>query len=472
MNERAVPHSLEAEQSLLGALMLDNQAWERVADVITSRDFFKGHHRIIYEHIELVLAADQPADVVTVSESLQAAGMLEHVGGPAYLGSLAQNTPSAVNIRRYAELVREKAILRGVVRVGTEMAEQGLNPGQQSVGDLLDHAESRLFALSERRLAKQGRTFNQVLAKVFESIDQRYHSDQREITGIATGFSKLDMMTAGMQPGDFIVVAGRPSMGKTALAMNIAEHVGLELKLPVAVFSIEMANEQLVQRMLGSVGRVDQHKLRTGMLHDDDWSRLSNAMSRLHDSPFIIEETVSLTIIELRARARRLKRENPALALIVVDYLGLMASKAQTQSERTQEISEISRGMKALAKELGVAVMGLSQLNRGVEQRINKRPMMSDLRDSGSIEQDADLIVMMYRDSYYNENSAAEGYAEAIIGKQRNGATGTVYLKFIKEETRFEDTTWTPPRKERKAKQGFVAKAEEEAAAHAQQETE
>ncbi len=469
MSERVPPHSLEAEQSLLGALMLDNQSWERVADVVSSRDFYRGNHRVIYEHIELVLAADQPADVVTVSQSLIEAGMLEKIGGPAYLGQLAQNTPSALNIRRYAELVREKSIQRSLVRVGSEIVERGLNPGLQSVGELLDEAERKLFALSERRLVKQGRTFNQVLSKVFESIDQRYHSDKREITGIATGFSRLDTMTAGMQPGDFIVVAGRPSMGKTALAMNIAEHVGLELKLPVAVFSIEMADEQLVQRMLGSVGRVDQHKLRTGMLHDDDWSRLSHAMGRLHDSPFIIEETVSLTIIELRARARRLKRENPALALIVVDYLGLMTSKAQTQSERTQEISEISRGMKALAKELGVAVMGLSQLNRGVEQRINKRPMMSDLRDSGSIEQDADLIVMMYRDSYYSENSVAEGYAEAIIGKQRNGATGTVYLKFIKEETRFESTDWRPPKRERKAKKGFVASAEE-AAAHAAEE--
>lgn len=468
MDLREPPHSLEAEQSLLGALLLDNQAWERVADVVTSHDFYKGNHRVIYEHIELVLAADEPADIVTVSQSMTEAGVIDRAGGPAYLGSLAQNTPSALNVRRYAQMVKEKAIQRNLIRVGSEIVERALQPGVQSIDELLDEAEKKLFALRERRMVKTSQTFPQLLAKVFESIDERYHKGgAKEITGIATGFGKLDAMTAGMQPGDFIVVAGRPSMGKTALAMNIAEHVGLNLKLPVAVFSIEMADEQLVQRMLGSVGRVDQHKLRTGMLLDTDWDRLSGAMGRLHEAPFIIEETVSLSIIELRARARRLKRENPELALIVVDYLGLMASRAQTQSERTQEISEISRGMKALAKELNVAVMGLSQLNRGVEQRINKRPMMSDLRDSGSIEQDADVVILMYRDDYYTENSAAAGYAEAIIGKQRNGATGTIFLKFIKEETRFEDTTWTPPRKERKAKKGFVAKAEEEAAAAA-----
>lgn len=468
--EKTPPHSLEAEQSLLGALLLDNQAWERVADLVSPRDFYKGNHRVIYEHIELVLASDQPADVVTVAQSMQEAGILEQAGGPAYLGKMAENTPSALNIRRYAEIVREKAIQRGVVRIGGEMVERGLNPGVQSVGELLDEAESKLFALSERRLTRQARTFNQILTKVFESIDHRYHSDKREITGIATGFKKLDMMTAGLQPGDFVVVAGRPSMGKTALAMNVAEHVGLALKLPVAIFSIEMTDEQLAQRMLGSVGRVDQHKLRTGMLDNEDWDRLARAMESLHDSPFIIEETVSLSIIELRARARRLKRENPKLGLIVVDYMGLMASKAQTQSERTQEISEISRGMKALAKELNLPVMGLSQLNRGVEARINKRPMMSDLRDSGSIEQDADLVVMMYRDEYYNENSAAAGYAEAIVGKQRNGATGTVYLQFIKEETRFQDTDWRPPRKEKKQKKGFVVDAEESASTKAEAE--
>lgn len=460
MNDRVPPSSIEAEQSLLGALLLSNDAWERVADLITARDFYKGEHRVIYDHIELVLAADQPADVVTVGQSMKSAQVLDRAGGHAYLTSLAQNTPSAVNIRRYAEMVREKAVQRNLIRICSDVMEQALNPGSE-VDSLLEMAERRIFDLHQRRLTKQAYTFPQLLSKVFESIDQRFHSVGREITGIATGFAKLDTITAGLQPGDFVVVAGRPSMGKTALAMNIAEHVGLELRLPVAVFSIEMADEQLVQRMLGSVGRVDQHKLRTGMLHDEDWARLSSAMGRLNDSSFIIEETVSLTIVELRARARRLKRDNPALALIIVDYLGLMASKAQTQSERTHEIGDISRGMKALAKELNVTVMGISQLNRGVEQRINKRPMMSDLRDSGSLEQDADVVILMYRDSYYHENSASGDNTEVIVGKQRNGATGTVYLQFIREETRFADTDWKPPRKERKAKKGFVAEANE-----------
>jgi replicative DNA helicase len=274
---------------------------------------------------------------------------------------------------------------------------------------------------------------------------------------LSTGFSQIDKMTAGLQRGDLVIVAGRPSMGKTAFAMNVAEHVALEKRRPVAVFSIEMSDLQLVQRMLGSVGRIDQHRLRTGMLTDDDWGRTCKAMERLHDSPFVIEETVQLTITELRARARRIKRDNPELALIVIDYLQLMAGQAKTQSERTQEIGDISRGLKALAKELDIPVMALSQLNRAVEQRMNKRPMMSDLKDSGSIEQDADLIVFLYRDEVYHEESSSAGYAEAIIGKQRNGAVGTKYLRFVKEETRFEDCDWIPPKKEKRKKKGFDA---------------
>lgn len=467
---REPPHSMEAEQSLLGALLLDNQAWERVADVVTSRDFYKGNHRVIYEHIELVLAADQPADVVTVAQSMQEAGVLERSGGPAYLGSIAQNTPSALNVRRYAALVREKAIQRNLVRVGSEIVERALQPGVQSIDELLEEAERKLFELRQRRIVREPRQFKQVLAKVFEQIDHRYHSDNRTITGIATGFTKLDEMTAGLQDGDLVVIAGRPSMGKTAIAMNIAEHVAIYAKRPVAIFSIEMSDEQLAQRLLGSVGRVDQHKLRTGQLTDPDWSKLGEAMEKLHQAPFLVEESTSLSIIELRARARRLARENPGMALIVIDYLQLMASQAKTQSERTQEIGDISRGLKALAKELRIPVVALSQLNRGVEQRMNKRPMMSDLKDSGSIEQDADLVVMMYRDDYYHENSSAAGYAEAIVGKQRNGATGTVHLRFVKEETRFEDTDWRPPKKERKSKKGFVARMEKDATGRSTEE--
>lgn len=456
---RVPPHSLEAEQSLLGALLLDNAAWERVADVISSRDFYKGNNRVIYEHIELVLAADQPADVVTVAESLTAAGVLEQAGGMEYLAGLSMNTPSAMNIRRYAELVRSKAVQRNLVRIGSELAEAALDPGAE-VDFLIEGAERKIFDLRQRRETRKATTFPQLLAKVFESIDIRSHS-AHEITGLRSGFGKLDEMTAGLQNGDLVIVAGRPSMGKTALAMNIAEHVGLEEKKPVAVFSLEMADEQLVQRMLGSVGHLDQHKLRTGRLQDDDWAKLSGAMERLNGAPFIVEETMGLTITELRARARRIARENPSLGLIIVDYLQLMVVGGG--ESRVVEIGNISRGMKALAKELNIPVVALSQLSRAVENRVDKIPVMSDLRDSGNIEQDADVVLFIYRDEVYHEESVEKGYARVIVGKQRNGPIGRVFLRFVQEETRFESCDWTPPKKESRRKKGFYEKAEQEA---------
>ena len=460
MNEpRVPPHSIEAEQSLLGGLLLDNTAWERIADLLTARDFYKGAHRIIYEHIELVLAANQPADVVTVSESMAAAQVLERTGGPAYLGTLAQNTPSALNIRRYAELVRGKAVQRNLIRICSETIEQALNPGAPDVDVMIEAAERRFFELRYRRTRKRPVSFPQLVAEVVEDIDKRFNADGSEITGLRTGYTKLDQITAGLQRGDLVIIAGRPSMGKTSLAMNIAEQVGIEDAKPVAVFSLEMADKQLVQRMLGSVGRIDQHKLRTGRLTDDEWQAITGAAGRLNGSPFIIEETSALSIIELRARARRIARDNPALALIIVDYLQLMASNAETQSERTAEIGNISRGMKALAKELNIPIVALSQLNRGVEARVNKRPLMSDIRDSGSVEQDADLILFIYRDEVYHAESAEKGHAEIIVGKQRNGAIGHLYLEFIQHETRFSNTDWTPPKRERKKAKGFVAEA-------------
>lgn len=465
---RIPPHSIEAEQSLLGALLLDNQAWERVADLLTARDFYKGEHRVIYEHIELVLAADQPADVMTVGQSMTAAQVLERAGGYAYLGALAQGTPSALNIRRYAEIVREKAVQRNLIRICSEVIESALNPGAPDVDAMIEAAERRFFELRYRRTQKQAVSFPQLVSDVVLDIDKRFRADGSEIIGLRTGYARIDQMTAGLQRGDLVIIAGRPSMGKTSLAMNIAEYVGIDDGKPVAVFSLEMADKQLVQRMLGSVGRIDQHKLRTGRLTDLEWEAISGAAGKLNVAPFIIEETAALSIIELRARARRIARDNPGLAMIVVDYLQLMASNANTQSERTAEIGNISRGMKALAKELNIPVVALSQLNRGVEQRVNKRPMMSDLRDSGSIEQDADLILFIYRDEVYVKDSAEKGYAEIIVGKQRNGAIGNLYLRFIQEETRFEDTTWTPPKRERKKKTGFVAEAEAQAAAHAE----
>ncbi len=409
--------------------MLDNQALEKIVDVVTSKDFYKLAHRDIYEHIEKLIAHDTEADVVTVSESMESAGILERIGGPAYLGALAQNTPSALNIRRYAELVKEKATARNLLTITSDIGERVYSGNGSDIAALLEEAEGRIFQLRERRTMKKPTTFPQILAKVYESIDTRYHAvGSREITGIATGFTKMDEMTAGLQRGELVIVAGRPSMGKTAFAMNVAEYAVLEKKLPVAVFSIEMTDEALVQRLLGSVGSVDQHKLKTGQLHDGDWKALSAAMERLHDAPLIVEESTGL---------------------LIIDYLQLMVTHAKTQSERTSEVGDISRGLKALAKELDIPVMALSQLNRGVDARPNRRPLMSDLRDSGSIEQDADLIVFMYRDEVYTEDTPWRGYAEVIIGKQRNGPTGTVNLQFVKEWTRFQNPAfgWLPPTK-------------------------
>src|SRR3990167_7565831 len=347
-----------------------------------------------------------------------------------------------MNIRRYAELVRGKAVQRNLIRICAETIEQALNPGAPDVDVMIEAAERRFFELRYRRTRKRPVSFPQLVGEVVEDIDKRFNADGSEITGLRTGYTKLDQITAGLQRGDLVIIAGRPSMGKTSLAMNIAEQVGIWDAKPVAVFSLEMADKQLVQRMLGSVGRIDQHKLRTGRLNDDDWQRITGAASTLNGSPFIIEETSALSIIELRAMARRIARDNPGLGLIIVDYLQLMASNAETQSERTAEIGNISRGMKALAKELDIPIVALSQLNRGVEQRVNKRPLNSDLRDSGSIEQDADVILFLYRDEVYHPESAEQGYAEIIVGKQRNGATGHLYLRFVKEEMRFENCDW------------------------------
>lgn len=460
---RVPPHSIEAEQSLLGALLLDNGAWERVALIVTSKDFYKGAHRRIYEQIELLIETDNPADLTTVSQALTDAGVLDEIGGFVYLAGLQQNTPSSLNIKRYAEIIREKATLRNVIRACAEVIELAWAPGSDPQ-EALEEAERRMFELRSRRVTKPAVTFKTLLSTVFEAIDQRFHSDKTDgVTGLRTGFESLDQMTAGMHPGDLIIVAGRPSMGKTAFAMNVAEHVGLEEKKPVAVFSLEMADVQLVQRMMGSVSRVDQHKLRTGRLTDDDWTRLSAGMEKLHDGRYLIEETMALSVGELRARARRIAKENPGLGLIVLDYLQLMAG-SKDANNRAEEVSQITRGLKGLAKELNIPVIALSQLSRSVEARVNKRPVMSDLRESGGIEQDADTIIFLYRDIVYNENSEHGDHAEVIIGKQRNGPIGHVYLRFVKEETRFESCgMWTPPRREASKKRGFVAKAEAEA---------
>ncbi len=437
------PHSVEAEQSVLGGLLLEASALDRVADIITEDDFYRQEHRLIFRQIVRLSEIAKPVDVITVAESLEIAGDLEKVGGLTYLGSLAQNVPSAANIRRYGEIVRERSIMRKLVEVGSDIASSAYNPTGRDAAQLLDEAESKVFEIAEAGShGKQGFVpMPPLLTQVVERIETLYARDNpSDVTGIATGFTDLDRMTSGLQPGELVIVAGRPSMGKTAFSINIAENVALDGKLSVAIFSMEMGATQLALRMLGSVGKLNQHDLRTGRLQDDDWGRLTHALGRLHDAPIHIDESAALSAMDLRARSRRLHRQSNGLGLIVVDYLQLMSSNVGKASEnRATEISEISRSLKALAKELHVPVIALSQLNRGLEQRPNKRPVMSDLRESGAIEQDADLILFIYRDEVYNSDSPDKGKAEIIIGKQRNGPIGKVELAFRGEYTRFDN---------------------------------
>ena len=436
------PHSVEAEQSLLGGLLLDNQAFDKIADLVTADDFYRDDHRRIFRHLSKLIEHAKPADVVTIAESIEASEDKDRTGGPAYLGSLAQNTPSALNIRRYAELVRERSVQRRLITVATEIAESALAPSGKEIGQLLDEAESRILEVGEKgQRGTQGfEPIQPVLARVFERIDHLYHQENKsDVTGLPTGFADLDERTAGLQEGDLVIVAGRPSMGKTAFALNIAEHVAVENGVPVAIFSMEMGATQLAMRILGSIARVDQHKMRTGRLNDEEWSRLSTAMGKLHEAPIFIDETGALNALELRTRARRIHRQCGKLGLVMVDYLQLMSASSSGENRAT-EISEISRSLKALAKELGAPVVALSQLNRALETRPDKRPMMSDLRESGAIEQDADLILFIYRDEvYYPEKPESKGTAEVIIGKQRNGPIGKVNMTFLGEHTRFED---------------------------------
>lgn len=439
------PHSVEAEQSVLGGLLLENEALDKIADILSAADFYRHDHRLIFDHIGRLIEHNRPADIVTVAESLENSAELSAVGGIAYLGALAQNTPTAANIRRYAEIVRERAVMRKLVEVGSGIAESAYSPQGRDAQQLLDEAEARIFQIAEggKRSSEGFVDIKILLPQVADRIDQLFQRDNpNDVTGIPTGFSDLDSMTSGFQPGDLIIVAGRPSMGKTAFSLNIAENVALDSNKAVAVFSMEMAGTQLAMRMIGSVGRLDQHRMRTGRLEDEDWVRLTTALGRLNDAPIFIDEGAGLSSFDVRARARRLHRQCGKLGLIVVDYLQLMAAPAGRQGEnRATEISEISRSLKALAKELDVPVVALSQLNRSVEQRPDKRPVMSDLRESGAIEQDADLILFIYRDEVYNSDSPDKGTAEIIIAKQRNGPIGRVRLTFLGEHTRFENFT-------------------------------
>ena len=423
------PHSIEAEQSVLGGLMLDNMSWEKVADLLVDHDFYRRDHQLIFRGIAALFEKSHPVDVITLAEWHDTRGELDQVGQLAYLGMLARNTPSAANIVAYASIVRERSILRQLIAIGTTISNDAFNPEGRSSEEMLDQAERQVFEIAIQ--------VKEVLSKVVDRIDTLFENDS-PITGLSTGFTDFDMQTSGLQPADLVIVAGRPSMGKTTFAMNLAENAAIKSKQPVAVFSMEMPADALAMRMLSSLGQIDQHRLRTGRLNDDDWPRLTSAIALLNEAPLFIDDTPALTVTELRARARRLKREH-GLSLIVIDYIQLMQGSGKTGENRTTEVSEISRSLKALAKELEVPVIALSQLNRSLEQRPNKRPIMSDLRESGAIEQDADLIVFIYRDEVYNEDSTDKGKAEIIIGKQRNGPIGTVALTFQGKYTRFEN---------------------------------
>ncbi len=437
---RIPPHSIEAESSVLGGLLLDNSAWDRVGDLLAEGDFYRYEHKLVYSAIGGLINTSRPADVITVYEHLQSLGKAEEMGGLGYLNALAQYVPSASNIRRYAEIVRERSILRKLVSASDEIATNAFNTQGRAVAQILDEAEQKIFNIGEEgSRMKQG--FQAIPQLVVDLLDrvQEMADNQNDITGVPTGFVDFDRMTSGLQPGDLVVLAARPSMGKTALAINIAEHVALHEQLPVAVFSMEMGASQLAVRIVGSIGRIDQGHLRTGKLNDDEWPRLTEAIEKLRNVSLHIDETPGLTPSELRANARRLARQCGKLGLIVVDYLQLMSGSGGSNGDnRATEIGEISRGLKMLAKELQCPVIALSQLNRSVEQRTDKRPMMSDLRESGAIEQDADVIMFIYRDDYYNKDSKEPGVAEIIIGKQRNGPTGSVKLTFLKPLTKFE----------------------------------
>ncbi len=432
------PHSVEAEQAVLGGLMLDNSEWDNVADVLLAGDFYRAEHQLIYKVMLGQSEANSPIDVVTLVEALNSLGELDNAGGIDYLSELAGNARGTANIQAYADIIRERAILRRLISVANGIADSGYNTGGKKAAEILDEAEQRVFNIADERPQDQGPVFiNPLLTQAVDRIDELAGSDGG-LTGLASGYKDLDEKTSGWQKSDLIIVAGRPSMGKTAFAMNLVEHAVLSTDQPVLVFSLEMPAESLIFRMLSSIGRIDQTKLRTGQLSDEDWPGFNEAVAKLKDRPLYIDDSAGVSPMEMRARARRIIREHGSLGMIVVDYLQLMQLKG-TSENRVNEISEISRSLKLLAREFECPVVALSQLNRGLEQRPNKRPVMSDLRESGAIEQDADVITFIYRDEVYNEDTPDKGIAEIIIGKQRNGPIGTVRLSFLGQFTRFEN---------------------------------
>lgn len=432
------PHSLEAEQSVLGGLLLDNESWDKIADVVNRNDFYRQDHGLIFQSIFELTENGQPYDAVTVSEWLSSRNELDNVGGLAFIYSLANDTPTAVNIKAYADIVREYSIMRSLVQIGNEISHSAYNADGRSSRELLDEAERKVFQIAEEGAGnKEGfESINSLLSKAVDKVQELFESGE-SLTGISSGFNAFDQKTSGLQNSDLIIVAGRPSMGKTSFAMNLAENAAVGGEKSVAVFSMEMPGEQLAMRMMSSLGRIDQHLLRTGQLEEHDWPRLTSSVGMLNNSKLFIDDSPALSPTEIRARTRRLKREH-GLDLVIIDYLQLMQVQGGSENRAT-EISEISRSLKALAKELNVPVIALSQLNRSVEQRPDKRPIMSDLRESGGIEQDADVILFIYRDEVYNPESADAGTAEIIIRKQRNGPTGTIRLAFLGKYTRFEN---------------------------------
>lgn len=435
------PNSIEAEQSVLGGLMLDNEAWDGIADMVTDSDFYRRDHRLIFRTVSTMMEQGLSCDAITIAERLDGNGLLDEAGGVSYLGELVSAIPSVANIKAYAEIVRERAVSRNLIKIANEIADSAFLPEGQTVEALLDNAEKKVFELAEHGTRHRAgfEPLKKLLVKAVERIETVYASDD-VITGVSTGMDRFDEETSGLQNSDLIIIAGRPSMGKTSFAMNIAENSAVKSQCPVAVFSLEMPGDQLAMRLISSFGRINLKDLRTGNLNDDDWPRITSALGILSEAPIYVDYTPGLTPTELRAKARRLKREN-GLGMIIIDYLQLMESGAGGQGDnRANELSTISRSLKSLAMELQVPVIALSQLNRALEQRPNKRPVMSDLRESGAIEQDADLIVFIYRDEvYYKEESQDKGIAEIIIAKQRNGPIGSVRMAFLNQFTRFEN---------------------------------
>ena len=432
------PQNLEAEQSILGGVLLNNQALNQVLEILSIDDFYSEAHRKIFKAILALSEKNEPSDLITLSDALRDKRQLDQVGGVAYLSSLVENVPSAANIAYYSKIVKQKSILRNLIGTATEILEKSYGPGSD-IDHVLDEAEHAIFEIAQNKIKPAFYPLKEIIKDSFRTIEKLYEKKEL-ITGVATGFHELDEYTAGLQKSDLIVIAGRPSMGKTAFALNIAQHAAIQERVPVAIFSLEMSKEQLALRMLSSEARVDSQRLRKGFLGETDWPKLTTGAGNLSDALIFIDDTPAITALEMKAKARRLKAEH-GLGLVILDYLQLMKGSDSARDSREQEISEISRSLKALAKELNIPVIALSQLNRKVEDRTNRRPQMADLRESGAIEQDADVIVFLYRDEVYNksEDNPEKGIAEVIIGKQRNGPVGVVKVAFLERYTRFEN---------------------------------